>query len=80
MKKQLTIFIASATLSALGQGVLTPPGSPAPTMKTLSQVEPRTPISSVPYTITESGSYDLTTNLTSTIQNVVEYNGLWQWD
>jgi parallel beta-helix repeat protein len=45
------------------QGVLTPPGAPAPTMKTLAQVEPRTPISSLPYTISSSGSYYLTTNL-----------------
>ena len=33
-------------------------------MKTLSQVEPRTPISSLPYTISESGSYYLVANLT----------------
>lgn len=33
-------------------------------MKTLQQVEPRTPISSAPYTIAQSGSYYLTTNLT----------------
>lgn len=45
------------------QGDLTPPGAPAPTMKTLEQVEPRTPISELPYTISEPGSYYLTTNL-----------------
>ena len=50
--------------SAFGQGALTPPGAPAPTMKTLTQVEPRTPISSVPVTISSPGSYYLTTNLT----------------
>jgi hypothetical protein len=50
----------------LAQGSLTPPGAPVPTMKTLQQIEPRTPISSVPYTITASGSYYLTTNLTCT--------------
>jgi hypothetical protein len=37
------------------QGSLTPPGAPAPTMKTLAQIEPRTPISSAPFTITVSG-------------------------
>jgi hypothetical protein len=52
--------------STHAQGSLTPPGAPAPTMKTLQQVEPRTPISSAPFTITEPGSYCLTTNLTVT--------------
>jgi parallel beta-helix repeat protein len=47
------------------QGSLTPPpGAPAATMKTLAQVEPRTPISSLPFTISASGSYYLTSNLT----------------
>ena len=50
--------------SAFGQGALTPPGAPAPGMKTLAQIEPRTPISSVPFTISQPGSYYLTTNLT----------------
>ena len=49
---------------AHAQGSLTPPGAPAPGMKTLSQLEPRTPISLIPYFITSSGSYYLTTNLT----------------
>jgi hypothetical protein len=48
----------------LAQGSLTPPGAPAPTMKTLAQIEPRTPISSAPFTISAPGSYYLTTNLT----------------
>lgn len=47
-----------------GQGALTPPGAPAPTMKTLDQIEPRAPLSSLPVTISASGSYYLTTNLT----------------
>ena len=50
--------------TAFAQGSLTPPGVPAPTMKTLTQVEPRTPIASAPFTITNPGSYYLTTNLT----------------
>ena len=47
----------------MGQGSLTPPGAPGETMKALAQVEPRTPISSLPYTISESGSYYVTGNL-----------------
>ena len=56
------MFLQPSTL--LAQGSLTPPGAPAPTMKTLAQVEPRVPISSAPFTITQPGSYYLTTNLT----------------
>src|ERR1035437_5568765 len=52
--------------TVFAQGSLTPPGAPAPTMKTLAQIEPRTPISSAPFTITTPGSYYLTTNLTIT--------------
>jgi hypothetical protein len=52
--------------TVFAQGSLTPPGAPAPTMKTLAQIEPRTPISSAPFTITTPGSYYLTTNLTVT--------------
>ena len=61
-----------------GQGALTPPGAPALTMKTLAQIEPRIPISSAPFTISSSGSYYLTMNLTTTESNaiVIAANGI----
>jgi len=64
--------------SAFGQGALTPPGAPAPTMKTLAQIEPRTPISSAPFTINSPGSYFLTGNLAVSSGNaiVIATNGV----
>jgi len=64
----LSLICASALvpqLSILGQGALNPPGAPAPTFKTLSQVEPRFPISDFQTNLTIPGSYYLTTNLVS---------------
>ncbi len=49
--------------SANAQGPLAPPAAPSPLFKTLEQIEPRRPISSLPYNITQPGSYYLTTNL-----------------
>ena len=62
----LAILIAAhnAQLSIVSaQGDLTPPGPPARTMKTLEQLEPRRPVSTVPITIDQPGSYYLTGNL-----------------
>lgn len=56
---------------AFGQGSLIPPAPPSPTMRTLAQLEVRTPISSAPFTITEAGSYYLTTNLTISAGNAI---------
>jgi hypothetical protein len=57
--------------SCLAQGSLSPPGAPAPTMKTLAQIEPRTPISTAPFNISLPGSYYLTTNLTVSTGNAI---------
>ena len=67
----LLVLVPRACL-VFGQGALTPPGAPAPTMKTLDQVEARTPINAVntpggalsTFRITSSGSYYLTGNVT----------------
>src|SRR5690242_12742968 len=69
LKHILTVLLAFLTFNvqistAFAQGTLTPPGAPSPTMKTLDQVQPRTPISSLPFFIGAPGSYYLTTNLT----------------
>lgn len=60
------LFVAMlfiAPLAVRAQGPLLPPGPPAPIMKTLQQVEPRTPIGALPVTITNAGSYYLTGDL-----------------
>lgn len=74
-----SIFILSAFLgllglalrpgALLGQGDLDPNAVPGPTMKSLAQIydrtDPRSPISTLPFTISASGSYYLTGNLTA---------------
>lgn len=73
--------LAALTLSPVAlfaQGVLAPAGSPAPSMKTLTQIEPRTPVSSLSgdatsvYVIDQPGSYYLTGH----IDGVAGKNGI----
>ena len=41
-------LLFASTMSIFSQGALTPPAGPAATMKTLTQVEPRTDIATLP--------------------------------
>jgi hypothetical protein len=59
---------------SFAQGSLTPPAAPAPTMKTLDQIEARTPISALPFTISSPGSYYLTKSLNVTTGNGITIN------
>jgi len=61
----ICLLIPSLARQGLAQGSLTPPGPPAPTFKTLSDVEPRFPIYTFQTNLTIPGSYYLTTNLFS---------------
>ena len=77
MKKHPILFFVSAYVvvvtagfTLFGAGDLTPPAeAPAPTMKSLTEIEPRTIIDVLPYTISTSGVLYLTGNLTSTTVN-----------
>jgi hypothetical protein len=71
----LLFSVFSCPLSAFSQGSLTPPaGTPTPTMKTLDQIEARTPISSLPYAINSPGSYYLTANLSVSTGDAIAIN------
>lgn len=68
----LLLALCFLPMPAFSQGSLTPLAAPAPTMKTLDQVEARTPVDAVHtpgdadslFKITQPGSYYLTANVT----------------
>jgi hypothetical protein len=70
------VFSFCLTSSVFPQGSLTPPAAPAPTMKTLDQIEPRTriPGGTSGFTITASGSYYLSGNLSIASGDAVTIN------
>ena len=77
-KAKTNVVIGILALTALAMfsisgyaGKLEPSGPPGSTMKTLGEVEPRTPIHAldIPLTINKSGSYYLTEDITFTTMN-----------
>ena len=63
---KLSALITIASIAGhwlFAQGPLAPPGPPAPMMRTLEQIEPRIPITNLPWVIAAPGSYYVVTNL-----------------
>jgi parallel beta-helix repeat protein len=59
----LSLLLIAMLAGGVQGGPLDPPNPLGPSMKTLEEVEPRTPISSLPYVISTPGAYYLTDNL-----------------
>jgi len=67
----LLVSVAAGPILTFAQGSLTPPGPAGPLMKSLDQVEPRTPVDAIhtpgngseQFIISQPGSYYLTTNI-----------------
>ena len=57
------LCVAISGSIAGAQGPLSPPGPPGEIMRSLDQLEPRMPIGSVPFIISQPGSYYLTGNV-----------------
>lgn len=74
-----TLPLALTASFTLAPGPLTPPGLPAPSMRTLDQIEARTPIPKGPaipiagphFIISQPGSYYLTGNITVSTSDAI---------
>jgi hypothetical protein len=78
--KTIVLFLLIISNLAFSQGPLAPPAAPAPSMKTLDQIEsriaipksPATPIAGPHFTISQSGSYYLTSNVVVSSGNGID--------